>query len=86
MKIKVQPDGTVTHIYTEELDLSDMGKTTTKRASCVEPTEDNKWTADMDPAIILFGITGPIKRLLGPFPTRKEALAAEVEWLEKNIL
>ena len=86
MKIKVQPDGTVTHIYTEELDLSDMGKTTTKRASCVEPTEDNKWTADMGPAIILFGITGPIKRLLGPFPTRKDALAAEVKWLEANIL
>jgi hypothetical protein len=86
LKVKVHPDGTITHIYTDELDLSDMGKTTTKRASCVEPTEDNKWTADMGPAIILFGITGPIKRLLGPFPTRKEALATEVEWLEANIL
>ena len=78
MKIKVQPDGTVIHIYTEELDLSNIGKPTTKRASCVEPGKDSKWTADMS-----LSNNGPI---LGPFPTRKEALAAEVEWLEKNIL
>ena len=77
MKIKVQPDGTITHIYTEELDLSDMGKTTTKRASHVEPNDNNKWTADLAQS------SGPV---LAPFDKRPEALAAEVEWLEKNIL
>ncbi len=77
MKIKVQPDGTITHIYTEKLDLGGIGKVTTKRASCVEPNDDNKWTADLTLS------SGPV---LGPFKTRSEALAAEVEWLEKNIL
>ena len=78
MKIKVEPDGTVTHIYTEKLDLSVIGKAQTRRASHVEPNDNNEWTADM-----VLSNNGPI---LGPFPTRSEALAAEVEWLEKNIL
>ncbi len=78
MKIKVQPDGTVTHIYTEKLDLGKLGHKTITRASHVEPNDDNEWTADMS-----LSNNGPI---LGPFPTRKDALAAEVEWLEKNIL
>ena len=77
MKIKVQPDGTTTHIYTEKLDLSSIGKPTTKRASCVEPDGNNKWTADLALS------SGPV---LGPFDKRSDALAAEVEWLEKNIL
>ncbi len=77
MKIKVEPDGTVTHIYTEKLDLSKLGKATIKRASHVEPTKDNKWASDLSP------VSGPV---LGLFNKRSEALAAEVEWLEKNIL
>jgi hypothetical protein len=78
LKIKVEPDGTVTHIYTEKLDLSGIGKAQTRRASHVEPNDNNEWTADM-----VLSNNGPI---LGPFPTRSEALAAEVEWLEMNIL
>jgi hypothetical protein len=77
LKIKVQPDGTITHIYTEKLDLSSIGKPTTKRASCVEPTMDNKWTVDLALS------SGPV---LGLFNKRSEALAAEVKWLEENIL
>ena len=72
MKIKVQPDGTITHIYTEKLDLGGIGKPTTKRASCVEPDKDNKWIADLALS------SGPV---LGTFETRSEALEAEVEWL-----
>ncbi len=77
MKVKVKPDGTVVHIYTDKVNLSGIGETTIKRASHVEPNKDNKWEADMSPS------AGP---LLGPFDTRSEALAAEVAWLEKNIL
>jgi hypothetical protein len=43
-----------------------------RRASDVEPTEDARWTADMA------RVDGPV---LGPFITRTEALAREVEWL-----
>lgn len=53
------------------------GEFVTTRASHVEPTLDNQWTADLSPS------GGPV---LGPFPTRAEALAAEVRWLEENLL
>ena len=77
MKVKVHPDGTITHIYTEKIDLSSIGKTTIGRASHVEPDKDNKWIADLSPS------SGPVLR---GFDKRSEALAAEVEWMEKNIL
>lgn len=53
-----------------------IGQATTRRASHVEPTSDNKWTADLSP------VNGPI---LGPFETRGEALAAEAEYLLKHL-
>ena len=77
MKIKIDTDGVITHIYNETVDLSGLGKTTIKRASHVEATSHNEWTADMKP------VGGPV---LGLFSNRSEALKAEVEWLEKNIL
>jgi hypothetical protein len=43
-----------------------------KRASHVEPTDSGQWTADMSP------VGGPV---LGPYPLRAQALAAEVAWL-----
>lgn len=45
------------------------------RASHVEPSASG-WTADLSP------VNGPT---LGPFTTRAEALAAEVDWLGRNL-
>lgn len=69
-------DGTAEMIYTEEIDLNELGKLDISRASHVEPTSDGKWTADMSP------VNGPV---LGPFDTRTEALQKEVKWLNENI-
>jgi hypothetical protein len=76
MTIHVAPDGTVTTIYSEAIDLSSLGALHIRRASHVEPTADGQWTADMGP------VGGPV---LGPFVKRSEALAAEVAWLEAKI-
>lgn len=51
--------------------LSALGNAHTCRASHVEPA-GNAWTADMAP------VGGPV---LGPFPLRSDALAAERNWL-----
>jgi hypothetical protein len=70
--------GAVSFIYTDELrDLLEIGKATVRRVSHVEPVEWGEngiaWVADMT----------PIKEsvVLGPFHTRAEALAAEVDYL-----
>lgn len=78
MKIKIDSDGTITHIYDERVDLSGIGTASIKRASHVEAMDYNEWTADMRPSN-----GGPV---LGPFKKRSEALAAEVKWLEENVL
>ena len=70
------PDGTMNTIYTENIDLNEIGKLDIKRASHVEPNSDGQWTADMSP------ISGPV---LGPFETRTQALEEEMKWLEQNI-
>jgi hypothetical protein len=77
-KLKVAPDGIVTAIYSDSLvDLLAEGRTEIKRVSAVEPTSDgNGWLAD------LAVVNGPV---LGPFPLRAEALAAEVAWLEDRL-
>lgn len=68
--------GNADTIYTELIDLNELGKLSIKRASHVEPTEDGQWTADMSP------VNGPI---LGPYKTRTIALNEEVKWLEEHI-
>jgi hypothetical protein len=72
-------NGKLIFIYDDELiPLTDEGHTSIRRVSHVEPTQadeeggDIGWTADMKP------VDGPV---LGPFGTRGEALAAEVNWL-----
>jgi len=70
------PNGTMNVIYTENIDLNEIGKLDIKRASHVEPNSNGQWTADMGP------INGPI---LGPFETRTQALEEEVKWLEQNL-
>lgn len=76
MLITIEKDGTGQALYTEKIDLAKIGIAEMRRASHVEPL-GTQWTADMSP------VGGPT---LGPFDTRSEALAAEVDWLEKNAL
>ena len=68
MQMLVQTNGAVRCVYGEELDLPRLGRLTITRGSHVEPTADGQWTADMSP------VTGPV---LGPFPSRSDALTAE---------
>jgi hypothetical protein len=68
-------NGEVQSIYNEELELEELGTSTIKRASHVEPCEGG-WTADLSP------IGGPI---LGPFKKRSIALQEEHKYIN-NIL
>jgi len=77
MRLRVEPDGTVTCLYCEDFDMSCLGDISMRRASHVEPQADGRWTADLSP------VGGPV---LGPFRLRSEALKAEAEWLEHNRL
>jgi hypothetical protein len=75
-EIIVEPNGMVRFIYSDDLAsiAQDIGSLSTARASHVEPSGEG-WTADMSP------VGGPV---LGPFETRSEALATEVEWLKSH--
>lgn len=77
--IKIQPDGTLVVIYDDALQplVAALGTPAIRRASHVEPTGDGQWTADMSP------VGGP---MLGPFPLRGEALAAERDWLDVHLI
>ena len=77
MDLIVAPSGCIRHIYNDHLDLSQLGQVAITRASHVEPDSSGQWRADLSP------VGGPI---LGPFTKRAAALAAEVEWLEQNML
>lgn len=77
IELFIEADGTIQAVYDDVLpDLFESeGKTETRRASHVEPVPGG-WMADLAP------IRGP---LLGPFRTRAEALAREVEWLKAQM-
>ena len=77
MKLLVKPDGTVKAIYDEAIDLAVLGRPTIARASRVEPDEQGRWLADLQP------VGGPV---LGPFGRRSETLQAERDWLERHWL
>ena len=72
MQLVIQYDGTLRCLYGETLDLSQFGQLMIRRGSHVEPDAQGLWRADMAPA------GGPV---LGPFPRRSDALAAEEAWL-----
>ena len=76
MQIIITPEGNVRFIYDDSMaELAhSLGKVHIARASHVEPTPDGQWTADMNP------VGGPV---LGPYVTRKAALHAEKDWLER---
>lgn len=70
--------GKATFVYDDDLvGLLNEGRAEIRRASHVEPTGEGGWSADMTP------VGGPV---LGPFPLRQEALAAEVSWIRANVL
>ena len=73
----VHPDGTARGLYGELIDAAEIGPATTVRASHVEPHPSGGWTADLQPS------GGPV---LGPFPLRSDALAAERAWLTRNLM
>jgi hypothetical protein len=77
MQLVVQPGGAVHCLYGEELDLPQLGSLMIVRGSHVEPDSSGQWSADMSP------VQGPI---LGPFPSRSDALSAERQWLEAHWL
>jgi hypothetical protein len=72
VELYISNSGTCRSVYDESVDLRVLGNPTIRRASHVEPTTDGRWTADLRP------VHGPA---LGPFPTRSQALAAEMTWL-----
>ena len=76
-ELYVCPRGRAYGLYGELLDAGALGDARTVRASHVEPADGGGWTADLSPS------GGP---LLGPFPLRSAALAAEAEWLTRNLL
>ncbi len=75
MDLFVAPNGGVTAIYAEDIDLRSFGTPTIIRASHVEPDESGQWFALM--------VDGPT---LGPFLKRSDALAAEIDWLIRHRL
>jgi hypothetical protein len=77
MQLRIDPDGTVSCVYAEMIDLTVLGTPAIRRASHVEPDEHGRWWADLSP------VGGP---RLGPFLTRSPALNAERAWLETHWL
>ena len=73
MQLIISKQGIVSCIYAESLDLASLGRLSITRGSHVEPDADGQWRVDLSP------VGGPV---LGPFPHRSTALAAEHEWLE----
>ena len=77
MDLVVDPKGTVRCVYSEGIDLGALGALQVARASHVDPDASGRWWADLRP------VGGPV---LGPYPRRSEALAAEASWLCSNWL
>jgi len=77
MELIIETSGQTRCIYSEEIDLTQLGSLTIRRGSHVEPDSHGRWFCDMSP------VAGP---MLGPFDSRSVALAAEVAWLSEHWL
>ena len=81
LKLVVKNGGEINVIYDDALiGLMDGAEIEIKRASHVEPDwfgHECKWIADMRP------VNGPI---LTGFTTRKEALDAEVQYINRHVI
>ncbi len=74
MELLIDLNGVCRCVYAETIALTELGKVDIRRASHVEPGDDNFWHADLSP------VGGPV---LGPFARRSDALEAERQWLER---
>ena len=78
MTLTIDPHGTTRLVYTEALPLEQLGALSISRhVSHVEPDERGHWWADLSP------VAGP---RLGPYRRRSQCVAAEVAWVEANVL
>jgi hypothetical protein len=77
MQLIVHPNGQARCLYSETIDLAQLGRLVIRRGSYVEPDDRGHWRADLAPC------AGPV---LGPFGQRSEALAAEEHWLLEHWL
>jgi hypothetical protein len=76
-QIVIGPNGQGRCVYTEAMDLSQLGELQIRRASFVEPDDLGLWWAELSP------VNGP---RIGPFGRRVQALEAEQAWLERHWL
>lgn len=81
--LSVDSSGELTFIYTDDVDIHALGSELGAspriiRASECEPTEDGNWNADMRRS------GGPSS--IGIFDTKAQAVAAEIRYIEENVL
>jgi hypothetical protein len=77
MLLVVDSQGLAHCLYTEAVDLAQLGALNIRRASHVEPDRRGRWWADLAP------VGGP---KMGPFTQRSQALVIEAKWLEQHRL
>jgi hypothetical protein len=77
VQLVIAPNGVVSCVYTDELNLTSLGAVEIRRGSHVEPDSNGNWHVSLAP------VQGPA---LGPFPKRSLALQAEIAWLENHWL
>lgn len=76
MHLVVDSFGHIMCIYNEQIDLAALGTLSIRRASHVEPDASGHWWVDLNPA------GGP---RLGPFVQRRDAIDAELAWLDRHL-
>ena len=76
-QLLIHPGGNLRCVYGEAINLAELGQLSIRRGSHVEPDEHGHWLCDLSP------VAGP---MLGPFASRRAALAAEVDWLNTHWL
>jgi hypothetical protein len=78
MGLLITPDGQVERIYDERLSLEALGRATIRRQSQVDWYGGGWWALVVHPDNLRY-------ERLGPFAQRSEALAAEIQWLERAM-
>ncbi len=74
--LRIEPTGDVRCLYSEVLDLSDLGPVTIRRASLVEWDERLRaWTVTLPDGAFLGG----------PFMTRSQAVAFEISFWNERL-
>ena len=73
MRLIVTGNGEIRCLYSELIDLPELGDAQIRRGSYLDADEQGRWWADLSP------VNGP---RLGPFKERSSGLSAEQEWLE----